>query len=55
MIKTKLFYDKLTGAAEQLEKYLEKTGLQKEQIISVSLAVSEAGANRILLVYEDRK
>ena len=56
MLKTKLFYDKpLSAASEQLERYLEKTEMRKEQIVSVSLGVSDNGVNRILLVYESEK
>jgi hypothetical protein len=55
MIKTKMFYDKLTSAAEQLEKFCNsKEKVSREQIISVALSTSESGGNRILLVYEDK-
>jgi hypothetical protein len=55
MIRTKIFCDKFTNAAEQLEKFFDKECISREQVISVSLSVSDTGANRILLVYEDKK
>ena len=53
-IRTKIFYHKpLSTVEEQLENFCNKKNIGKAQIVEVSLAISENGNNRILLVYED--
>lgn len=49
------------GAARELEDFLNSNGIKKEQIVSISMAISDdaieraygMGKERILLVYED--